>query len=138
MCYNTGLKKILPYLLLIPILLLAGWARQYTFWQPHWQGDQSQNVILAMKLNERGIRGYNLSEVRVHVLGLENESQWYLSYADLDRGKAGDLARAYKMFDLDFYTSLPLFYKAPLFPAALSLSHQLFAPPGLPYVVVYL
>jgi hypothetical protein len=102
--------------LLAIILLLAFLVRSATFWLPHWQGDQSQYVTLAMKLSAEGLRGYHLRETEVRIVTLKDPPNFQVIYPTLWKGEKGDLIRAYGMHGLSFY-DMPLFYKAPLLPA---------------------
>lgn len=131
-------KNILVYFSLLVVLAFALWVRQFTFWQPHWQGDQSQYITLAMKLNEKGISGYNLTEAEINVRNIADSKSFYVTYPVFKKGIVGDFYKAYEMFGFNYYNEMPFYYKAPLFPTALSLSHKLLTPFGMPYVVVNL
>lgn len=129
------LKKTAAATLLIIMLGVAFWVRSFTFWLPHWTGDQSQYIALAMKMNHtKGLSGYNLLEVDVrsaepdHLKGIKFAIPTYV------KGSEGGLAQSYHYFGLSYY-AMPFWYKAPLLPMMLKWSHNLFLGPEKPFVV---
>ena len=129
-------RNLIPVFVLIPIFLLALALRFNTFWLPHWQGDQSQYLALAMKLGTRGIQDYNLRGVRIGFLTPKENENWGMAYvehhADDERG---DLVRSYEMLNLEFY-GMPFFYKAPLFPVLLASAHRWLTRGNHPFLIV--
>lgn len=122
--------------ILVLMLTLAFWVRRQTFWIPHWQGDQSQYVALAMKLDRQGLTGYHLSNVAIRVITMRDPENWKLIYPTLTQNEdVGDILRAYEMGGLTYY-DMPLFYKAPLFPMTLMYAHRWLAADHQPYVIV--
>ena len=131
---DLGKKTVL--LAFILILLFSFFVRSFSFFLQHWQGDQSQYVALAMKLKEQGLRGYNLTQMEIRRMIFTQYPDWQFMYPVLlKEGVEGDFFKAYERFGLEF-NNMPLYYKSPLFPATLALSHRLFAPPNQPFVVV--
>ncbi|MCG3175089.1 MAG: hypothetical protein MOGMAGMI_00011 [Candidatus Omnitrophica bacterium] len=122
--------------LLVCILFGALWVRRQTFWIPHWQGDQSQYVALAMKLDQKGMAGYHLYNVAIRVITIKGTDKWQVIYPTLTpNSDVGDIIRAYEMHGLTYY-DMPLFYKAPLFPMALMYAHRLLTAGDHPYLIV--
>lgn len=118
------------------ILAAAFWVRRQTFWIPHWQGDQSQYVALAMKLDRQGLAGYHLYNVAIRIITIKGTDKWQVIYPTLTENRdVGDIIRAYEMHGLTYY-DMPLFYKAPLFPMTLMYAHRLLTVGDHPYLIV--
>lgn len=129
-------KGFAAFLVLLSVFLFAFYVRSNTFWLPHWQGDQSQYVALAMKIAKQGMRGYHLREVSIHVRRFPQYPGWKLIHPGLTpKGEEGDLFKIYKRLGFEYY-NVPFYYKSPLFPATLALSHKLFTKGNHPFVVV--
>ena len=58
-------QKIIISILLVLIMVFAFLVRRNTFWLPHWQGDQSHYLGLAMKLDKFGLDYYNLRGIKL-------------------------------------------------------------------------
>jgi 4-amino-4-deoxy-L-arabinose transferase-like glycosyltransferase len=117
---------------------LAFYLRQFTFWLPHWQGDQSQYVMLAMKLGARGgitFADYNLSKINVESVKVGSPAGTEIIYPYSIPSGRGFVLDAYYAQGLKYF-DMPFFYKAPMLPAALSLSHTIFSGIKKPYAVV--
>ncbi|MEI8344552.1 MAG: glycosyltransferase family 39 protein [Candidatus Omnitrophota bacterium] len=119
----------------LAVLLFASWSRFYTFFLPHWQGDQSQYVGLARKLDSEGYGAFNLSRLGIEHITFIRYPEWqYIYPVILKEGEPGDFYKAYDMFGIQF-NKLPLYHKSPLFPAALVQTHRLLAAYDQPYGV---
>ena len=128
-------NRIQITLCVLLIFLSALAVRFNTLFLQHWQGDQSQYVTLAMKYESLGLEGYNLERAAIRQVGYAGYPEWQFIFPMLlEEGERGDFYKAYEKFGLEF-NIMPLYYKSPLFPAALALSHQLFAKPNQPFVV---
>ncbi len=89
-----------------------------------------------MKYTAKGLTDYNLSDIELRIRAIRTHSDSRLvSPKLLNTGEKGDILRAYEMKGLSFY-DMPLFYKAPLFPAMLALSHRMFTRGDQPFLVV--
>jgi len=129
-------KKTLPYIALALTVGFALWVRGNTFWLPHWQGDQSQYVTLAMKIAKHGLNDYNLRHVEVRTLSMKGLESYRMIHPRLNiEMEKGDIITGYEKYGLDFY-DMPLFYKAPFFPNLLAMSHQWFTRGNHPFLVV--
>lgn len=139
---SSFLKKIThlwPYVVLILILGFAFYIRSNTFWLPHWQGDQSQYVMLAAKWEQGGIKAYNLSGVDVRTMLVDvpfAQKKAQLVYPVYSANSEGTVAQSYKLFGISYYTKMPLYCKGPLFSIILSYSHRLLADPNQMYTIV--
>ncbi len=112
--------------LFVAILCSAAWFRVYTFWLPHWQGDQSQYVALAKKIESENYIDFNLSRLKIQRLVFKDYPDWRFMYpVILLNDDPGDFYAAYDRFGLQF-NKMSLYHKSPLFPAVLSMSHRLF------------
>ena len=125
---KAAIRKITITVLVIGILVFAFLVRRNTFWLPHWQGDQSHYLSLAMKLDNFGLDGYNLRGVKIKFIKFEPTGTLRLAYVLplADPRQKGDILRGLEMFGIDYY-DMPLYYKAPAFSYALFLSHKVFA-----------
>lgn len=118
------------------IFFVAFYLRHFTFWLPHWQGDQSQYVILAMKIAEQpGFFGYNLSETDVQTLPAPQPPGTEFVFPFRVKGKTGAVLEAYLQKGLGYY-EMPFFYKTPILPMTLALSHRWLSGPAQPFVVL--
>ncbi len=134
-CQSARLSERKIFVAAGMILIFAFAIRFLTFFLPHWQGDQSQYVALAMKYDTLGLDGLNLDQIQINQVPFLGSQDWQFVYPVLSKNKGdSDLYRAYEKFGLEFY-KLPLFYKSPLFPVVLAVSHRWFAPQGQPFVV---
>lgn len=117
------------------VLLFAFWIRLDAFWLPHWRGDQSQYVALAMKWKRAGLEDYSLRGVNLRTLSPVGEPSLSFSCCvPAPPGDPGDLIRGLRTMGHDHFDE-PMHSRAPLFPAFLSLSHDLFLGEGEPYAV---
>lgn len=129
------IKKTASALLLLIVLGIAFWVRSFTFWLPHWTGDQSQYIALAMKMNHTpGLSAYNLREVNVRAVQMSAFKDFNFVIPTYAAGEEGSLMKSYYGFGLSYY-DMPLWYKAPLLPYALKWSHNLFLGTEKPFVV---
>ena len=120
-------NKLVAGFLLAVILGIAFWLRVNAFWLPHWKGDQNHYVALAMKLDEQGLKGYNLREVRLGNLIISKDPPIELSFCKLSEpGDKGDLVRILEMVGQSYYDQ-PFHHRAPLFPYLLMGAHHLFS-----------
>lgn len=118
------------------VFFFAGAIRFPTFFLQHWQGDQSQYVALAMKYDTLGMEGLNLDRVEIRKVTYLEYPDWQFIYPFLlSQNVKGDFFKAYQQFGLEF-NDMPLYYKSPLFPAVMAVSHRFFAKPGQPFVVL--
>ncbi len=125
----------LAFLLLILIIASAFWLRRYTFWLPHWKGDQSHYVTLAMKLEHFGFDGYNLRESKIRFVEPSKEPPIVLVFAEPGSpGVESDLLKILKIVGQSYYDE-PLHMRAPLFPWTLMWAHKLLAEPDQPYIL---
>jgi len=135
--FHKRLKPLAVFGTLSVILLVAGLVRAPSFWLPHWQGDQSQYVALAMKMNAvPGLAEYNLRRIEVRILESKLGGGVEMAYHKrMDEDVDGDLFRVYREAGIEYY-NMPFFYKAPFFPAMLVFSHNLFTGGDHPFAVV--
>lgn len=120
------------------IFALAFCLRQFTFWLPHWQGDQSQYVMLAMKLdagNKISFSDYNLSGINTETIQIDTPGSTQIIFPYRVNGQKGFVMETYERSGLAFL-NMPFFYRGPLLPIALVVSHKLFAPKDQPFAVV--
>ena len=120
--------KILKVCLVISILGYGLFLRSQTFWLPHWRGDQEHYLALAMKLDHFGIDGYNLRGVDVNTYFFSITKDFEGLIAEVKPAKPGD--KGYILTELanhgTYHYDVPLYFIAPGFPLALSLSNRLF------------
>lgn len=122
-------------------LIFAGafYLRQFTFWLPHWQGDQSQYIMLAMKLRSAGgisFADYNLRGINTEVLKIDSPRGTEAIYPYRIEGDGkGFVLNAYERVGLGFL-DVPFFYRPPMLPIALAVSHALLAPKDQPFAVI--
>jgi 4-amino-4-deoxy-L-arabinose transferase-like glycosyltransferase len=129
-------KSVGSILIFALIFALAFYLRQFTFWLPHWQGDQSQYVMLAMKIaSEKSLKAYNLSEVNTEEIRPATPPGAKIAMVYRAKGQSGDILESYHRNSIGYY-DMPFFYKAPLFPVILALTHQWIGPAGVPFAVV--
>ncbi len=129
-------KKILVCLYIILLILFAGYIRRFSFWLPHWQGDQGHYLSLAMKLELYGLDGYNLRGIDLNYENIPNLAKVQLLYpSSSDPNKEGHILSALKGVGYDYYDQ-PLFWKSPLLPYVILLSHKAFTEQGYPYKVL--
>ena len=120
-------KKILSFFLLAVILVFAFWLRFNAFWLPHWKGDQNHYVALAMKLDQQGLEGYSLRQVRLGNFVLSKDPPIEFAFCKLDTpGTKGDLITLLSRVGQSSYDQ-PLHHRAPLFPFFLMVSHRFLA-----------
>jgi len=133
---KTNLKFILILCSIILVLLFSFLIRRNTFWLAHWQGDQSHYVCLAMKLDRFGIDGYNLRGIKINDVVIHKKSGARMVFPTCpDPNQEGELLMSLKDVGFGYYDQ-PLFWKTPLLPYILSLSHRFFAKPNQPFSIV--
>jgi hypothetical protein len=113
----------------LAILLFAFALRRHTFHLPHYRGDQHHYVALAYKLDVLGMPGYNLRGVDIYI----KRDQPDLVRLAITQGK-GNILQGLKAENVTYYDQ-PLHHIPFGFPAALMISHRIFAP-GEPYYLV--
>ncbi len=120
------------------IVLLTLLLRINTFWLPHWVGDQSHYLSLAMKLDHYGFSHYNLRGVDVKFIYFDKNKKLCLVLPAPagDISSKGMILEALDMVGIHYYDQ-PLFHKPPALPYALLVSHKLFTKRKQPYTVVY-
>lgn len=131
------LGQIGSIMVLMAIVAFAFCVRMNTFWLPHWKGDQSHYITLAMKLDKLGFEHYSLRGVRLGSIDIDPGAKLQLVYPYLmdDVTKPGELIQAMKAVGIRYYDQ-QFFHKPPAFPYALMFSHRLFAHANQPYCVV--
>jgi hypothetical protein len=136
--------------LLTGLLVFALYARRYTFWLPHWKGDQNHYISLAMKLDQLGFDHFNLRGVNVRSMTLKIGSGGNITFAPrAEPGgitlihpylaenihSRGNLLELLAYFGITYYDQ-PFFHKPTAFPFALMFSHRLFTRENQPYIVM--
>ena len=124
-------RIILSILSITAILLFAFFIRRHTFDLPHYRGDQHHYVGLAFKLDTQGISGYNLRGI---------DTYYSRKYPELVRlapseGK-GQMLESLALGGITYYDE-PLHHMPFGFPAAIMLSHKIFAS-GQPYFLLWI
>ncbi|MBN1354527.1 MAG: glycosyltransferase family 39 protein [Candidatus Omnitrophica bacterium] len=130
-------KSVLCAIILFAILGFAFQMRATTFWLPHWQGDQSHYISLAMKLEKLGFSYFNLRGINVGkiMLGKDNEVKIVYPVLNKDITSTGEILEGLHAVGIHYYDQ-PFFHKPPGFPYVLLFSHKLFAIDNLPYTVI--
>jgi len=115
------IKKALPWVVFTAILLLAIDLRHHTFNLPHYRGDQHHYAGLAFKLATQGINGYNLRGIDVYV------SKQFPDLITIAPAKdKGYILKSLEEGGITYYDE-PLHHIPFGFPAALLISHSIFA-----------
>jgi hypothetical protein len=113
----------------LAILLFAFALRRHTFNLPHYRGDQHHYVGLAFKLDTEGFSGYNLRGIDIY------QSRKHPEVARLASSEnKGTLLASLAFQGIDYYDQ-PLHHMPFGFPAAIMLSHKIFAS-GQPYFLL--
>lgn len=123
---SPKLVKALPLVIFFAILLLAFDLRKNTFNLPHFRGDEHHYIGLAFKLDTQGISGYSLRAINM----LGNSQYPNLVQFGLAQDK-GEILKSLAAGGITYYDE-PLHHIPFGFPAALMISHKIFAP-GQPY-----
>jgi 4-amino-4-deoxy-L-arabinose transferase-like glycosyltransferase len=117
-----------PALLVLLVIAAAFLMRMNALWVPHWRGDQAQYAILAMKLTNFGLDGYNLRRAVMGVvdapMGKDRRIEFAALKPDPDPNAKGMYLAMMDNFGQSYYDE-PLHMRAPLFPAVLAVSHRL-------------
>ncbi|MFA6636814.1 MAG: phospholipid carrier-dependent glycosyltransferase [Candidatus Omnitrophota bacterium] len=144
-----SLRTAARVLLLAGVLVFALYLRRYTFWLPHWKGDQSHYITLAMKLDKLGFDQFNLRGVELRALTLSLTPQGKFAFRpgidpagitfidpflSRDTESKGHLLESLAMTGITYYDQ-PFFHKPTGLPYALALSHRIFTQKNQPYVV---
>lgn len=128
--------KIISVVTLFVILIAGFLVRSYSFWLPHWEGDQSQYVTLAMKMSHTpGLSKYNLYEVKLRKAGFNAKDSLRFMNPIYVEGIDGDLISAYKRYGMEYYC-IPFFWKGPMLPMMIKWSHDLFLGKDKPFFVM--
>lgn len=130
-------KNLIITTFLALILLFSFFLRRNTLWLPHWQGDQSHYLVLAMKLDSIGFAHYNLRGIEIRPIKMGQRIKFILIYPILskDLESKGYLLQNLANIGIHYYDQ-PLFHKPPGFPFALCISHTLFRRNDTRYTVV--
>ena len=135
--HNKLVRVVCVIIMVFAIVAFAFFVRMNTFWLPHWKGDQSHYITLAMKLDALGFEHYSLRGVRVKEINLNEEGTIQLVYPYLmkDVENPGELIRAMRVVGIRYYDQ-KFFHKPPALAYALMFSHRLFAHAAQPYTAV--
>lgn len=137
--FLSAKRKILCAVIMLLGVLCAGLLfRVNTFWLPHWVGDQSHYISLAMKIEKLGFNYYNLYGLNVDFIDLDKEKRFRIVYPvlDPDLNSKGLILKGMETVGIMYYTQ-PLFHKPPALAYALILSHKLFSKNKDLYTVVF-
>lgn len=124
-------RTVYSFIAIFAILLLAFALRRHTFDLPHYRGDQHHYAGLAFKLDTQGLAGYNLRGIDIY----ESRQHPELARIVPSEGK-GTVLESLSFQGIDYYDQ-PLHHMPFGFPAALMLSHRIFAP-DQPYFLLRL
>jgi hypothetical protein len=122
-------RLIIHVFCLVVVLVFAFMLRRHTFDLPHFRGDQNHYVALAYKLDTLGISGYNLRGVDIYI----KRDQPDLVRLAITQGK-GNILQGLEAANITYYDQ-PLHHMPLGFPAAVMISHRIFAS-GEPYFLV--
>ncbi|MDD5069620.1 MAG: glycosyltransferase family 39 protein [Candidatus Omnitrophica bacterium] len=130
-------KALTAFLVAALIVVFSFLIRANTFWLPHWMGDQSHYVTLAMKLEKLGFEHYNLRGVRIKLFPVQANNRVYFVYPYLskDLNERGEILSGLAAVGIPYYDQ-PFFHKPPAFSYALVYAHKLIAKKNQPYIVV--
>ncbi|MDD4202360.1 MAG: glycosyltransferase family 39 protein [Candidatus Omnitrophica bacterium] len=121
------LIKKRTFIFLCLILMFSAFLRLPSFWIPHWGGDQTQYISLALKLKTTGLAGYNFYKIKFTEQALKNNDNLRSIETSLyPENVKGDLIRDLKLSGFGYY-DVPFFYKPPLFAYTLMLSNYIFS-----------
>jgi 4-amino-4-deoxy-L-arabinose transferase-like glycosyltransferase len=127
---NKSRSGRFPALLILLVIAAAFLMRMNALWVPHWRGDQAQYAILAMKLTNFGLDGYNLRRTVMGVvdapMGKDRRIEFAALKPDPDPEAKGMYLAMMDNFGQSYYDE-PLHMRSPLFPATLAVSHRLFS-----------
>jgi Dolichyl-phosphate-mannose-protein mannosyltransferase len=121
----------IPALLLLLIALHLT-IRHYTFWLPHYRGDQVQYTALAMKLEHSGLKGFNLRNVDIYFTDQTKNINAIMP----SQNETGVLLEQLKNSGVGYY-DIPLFHKPPALPIAILLSKKILGFPDNYLLVRY-
>ncbi|KJJ85220.1 membrane protein containing Glycosyl transferase, family 39 domain protein [Candidatus Omnitrophus magneticus] len=117
--YQT--KKIASLLIFFGIIIFAFLLRTPTFNLPHFRGDEHHYISLAFKLETQGIDGYNLRGVDIY------SAKGYPELLTIVPAKdKGHILKGLEQIGVTYYDE-PLHHMPWGFPAALIISHKIFA-----------
>ncbi|MDD4202456.1 MAG: glycosyltransferase family 39 protein [Candidatus Omnitrophica bacterium] len=121
----------------LAILCLAFLIRINTFWIPHWQGDQSQYLSLALKLDTFGFTEYNLRGINIQYFSPKGDTDICIIFPVIakDKDSTGVILTALEGAGGRRYDT-PLYHLPPAFPYAIMLSHKIFTQKNTPYLSI--
>jgi len=128
---SGGIRKTVAALSFLAVLLLALALRTHTFNLPHITGDQLHYVGLAFKLDTGGLKDYNLRNLNIDINSRYPELVRVVRAED-----KGHLLKQLESENITYYDQ-PLHHIPFGFPAAIMISHRLFAA-GAPYSLLAL
>lgn len=115
-------SKALTIAAFILILVFALFLRRHTFELPHFRGDQHHYISLAFKMDSGGMTNYNLRGVNIY--GINAAPNLYQLTSAPDKGY---VLKSLEEANITYYDQ-PLHHIPFGFPAAIMLSHKIFAP----------
>ncbi len=113
--------QVLTALAFIAIVIFAFNLRSHTFNLPHYRGDQQHYVALAYKLDAQGISGYNLRGINIY-----GHKQFQELFGLFPADDKGSILKGLEATNITYYDQ-PLHHIPFGFPAAIMLSHKIFA-----------
>lgn len=131
-------SKKFPLIWIMVVLAAAFLLRINALWLPHWRGDQAQYVILAMKLDNFGLDGYNLRRAALGNLDVSPDKSRRIEFTavkPMPEDVSGTYLAMMKSIGQAYYDE-PLHVRAPLLPAILAFSHRWVAGAGEPFAVL--
>lgn len=129
MSINPIKSKLSTPVIFILILVFALFLRRHTFDLPHFRGDQHHYIALAFKMDSSGIDGYNLRNIDIY--GINGYPNLYQLIPSQDKGY---VLKSLEEANITYYDQ-PLHHIPFGFPAAVMLSHKIFAR-GEPYYLL--
>lgn len=129
--FIAKITPIITIIVFIAILILALDLRKYTFNTPHLRGDEHHYVGLALKLDKKGIAGYNLRGINMYG---DKRSPYLIQLGLID--DKGDILKGLAEKNI-FYYDEPLHHIPFGFPMAIMLSHRIFAGKE-PYYILHI
>ncbi len=116
----TGNKISIPVLLVL-VLIFAGYFRINTFWVAHTSGDEFHYVALAMKLQDNGLNGYNIRYVDYENFSLDNK--YLVTEVKTSSDSIGILLNDMYKKGRGYYNN-PLYNNSPALPYLLMFSQK--------------
>ncbi|MFH1772294.1 MAG: phospholipid carrier-dependent glycosyltransferase [Candidatus Omnitrophota bacterium] len=117
-------SKIYTIIAVLLILAFAAALRIDTFWLPHNHGDQIYYLGLAMKLENSGLKDYNLKGLNV----LSDKNQNILAVVPSEDKDKGELLTELEKDGVRYYSMQSISNMPPAYSFLLMLSHKIFSP----------